>query len=122
MEAIYGEIVLLQRAIEERRSAINFLDMYEKIEQDHADTLIPIGGGLYVETRLPIVRRFYVHVGANIYLIKSTEDAKKHLEKSIAELEKALNERNKALSELRNRYEELSIEISEIYMKLQGRR
>ncbi|HEW93948.1 MAG TPA: prefoldin subunit alpha [Thermoprotei archaeon] len=122
IEAVYGEILLLQRAIDERKAAISFLTAYEKIKDDSIDTLIPIGGGLYVKTNLPIKREFYIHVGANIYLIKSVEEAREHLEKMVSDLERALSERNKALTDLKNKYEEISVEISELYMRIQGKR
>jgi|GEM_PF-1397710 len=122
IEAVYGEILLLQRAIDERKAAISFLTTYEKIKDDSVDTLIPIGGGLYVKTNLPIKREFYIHAGANIYLIKSVEEAKEHLEKMVSDLERALSERNKALTDLKNKYEEISVEISELYMRIQGKR
>jgi len=121
IEAVYSEVILLQKAIDERRAARSFLEAYGDINLDEADTLLPIGGGIYVESRLPIKKVFYIHVGANIYLIKEYKEAIEYLDKSINELEKALNERNKTMNELKRKYDELSSEISEIYIKLQGK-
>jgi prefoldin alpha subunit len=121
IEAIYSEVILLQKALEERRGAKLFLERYKNIEGIVAETLFPIGGGVYVEGNLPIKKKFYVHVGANIYLLKEIDEALTYVDNAIKELEKALNERNKALMELKSRYDELTAEIGELYMKLQGR-
>ena len=121
IEAIYGEVVLLQKALEERHGAKLFLEKYKGIEDETAETLFPIGGGVYVEGSLPVRKKFYVHVGANIYLLKDIDEALEYIDKAINDLGKALNERNKALTDLKSRYDELTAEIGEIYMKLQGR-
>ena len=122
IEAVYSEVILLQKAIEERRAAKDFLERYKNIEGEMAETLFPIGGGIYTEGNLPIKKRFYVHVGANIYLLKNIDEAIEYIDNSIKDIEKALGERNKALTELKGRYDELTAEIGELYLKLQGRR
>ena len=121
IEAVYSEVLLLQKAIEERRAAKQFLERYKSIENEVAETLLPIGGGIYVESSLPIKKKFYLHVGANIYLLKDISEALEHVGKSINELENALKDRNNTLTELKNRYDELTAEIGELYLRLQGR-
>jgi len=121
IEAVYSEVLLLQKAIEERRAAKQFLEKYQTVEDETIETLLPVGGGIYTESTLPVRKKFYIHVGANIYLLKNIEEALEHIDKSIKDLENALNERNKALTELKNRYDELTAMIGELYLKLQGK-
>ena len=121
IEALYNEVNILERSLMEHQSALDILRMYREAEAKDFDTLLPVGGGVYLPVNVSKPDKVVVGVGAGVFLEKTIEDAIGHVEKSIENLKQAVENRLKTLNELRNKYEEVSAAIAELQFKLQGR-
>lgn len=120
IEALYNELVTLERSLMENRNALEILNKYKSdIDASIHDTLLPIGGGVYLPVSISRPDRIVVSVGARIYLEKDLDSAIEHVNRSIANLEKVIQDRNNLLNQLRNRYEEISTRIAELQFKMQ---
>lgn len=116
IERIYSEAVLLERAIFERQMALTSITEYKMLSDDK-DTLIPLGGNVYIPTRISPGKRLLIGVGANVYIAKDVDSAIEYLNKSIGELNSAYRERLTVLNELRRKYDEITAMLTELRMK-----
>ena len=122
IETLYNEINVLERSLMEHQSALDILKMYREAELKDFETLLPVGGGVYLPVNISKPDKVVVGVGAGVFLEKSIEDAIGHIEKSMENLKQAVENRVKTLNQLKNRYEEVSAAIAELQFKLQGKR
>lgn len=120
IEAIYSEVVLLERAILERQSALVSLREY-KDSKEECESLVPLGGNIYLPSKLIPGKQALVGVGANIYISKSIDDAIMYVDKAINQLNQLYQNRVSLLNELRKKYDELTALISELRMKTERR-
>lgn len=58
-------------------------------ENEKQDTLMPIGGGVYLDTNLSKPSSLVVNIGSNVAVQKSVEDTIQYLESRSKELEQA---------------------------------
>jgi prefoldin alpha subunit len=121
IEVLYNEINILQSSINEHQSALDVLQYYKSAEDDRQDTLLPIGGGVYLPVVISKPENVIVNVGAGVFLEKSVDEAIDRVRQSMDNLRRAMDERLKTLQQLKNRYEELSTQIAELQFKLQAK-
>ena len=120
MEALYSEIVTLENSINDRRRAIEFLEMYMNTDED-VEILLPVGGGLYLHAIVPRQDRVYANIGSQIYLFEKVEETIPKIKDSIEKLSKLLDERRSLLNRLKARYDEITAELTELYFKERGK-
>jgi len=120
MERLYSEIALLERAIAERQMALASLNEYKNAEEEK-ETLVPIGGNVYIPSKLVPKKSLLVGVGAGIYVAKSVDDAINFINEALAKLNRAHRERLAALENLRRRYDEITAMIAELRMREEAR-
>ncbi|HIE36749.1 TPA: prefoldin subunit alpha [Candidatus Geothermarchaeota archaeon] len=121
MENVYNEIITLQNSVEERRRALQFLEMFSELNKD-LEVLFPIGGGLYLKANIPNQKSIFSNVGGQIFLDKEIEEVIPQIKTSLEKLNKLLEERRQLLNSLKTRYDEISAELTEIYFKASGRK
>lgn len=119
METIYSEINTLESALREHQNALEILNKYKMdIEQKDYDSLLPIGGGIYLPVNITKPQKMIVRVGAGVFLEKSVDETISYINKSIEKIRRLIDERISTLNQLKNRYEEISSIIAEIQFKL----
>ncbi len=122
MEALYNELAGLERSLLENRNALEILNKYRSdAEVAGHETLLPIGGGVYLPVSISRPDKIIVGVGAGIYLEKDLDSAIELVNKSIDNLRKVIQDRTNLLTQLRNRYEEITARLAEIQFKMQQR-
>ncbi len=122
IEALYNEINLLQRALVESSGAMDVLKMYRESSESSFQTMLPIGGSVYLPVTISKPKTIVVGVGAGVFIESSIEDAINYLQRNIDNLNKAINERNRLLEQLRNRYNEITARITELQFVLSERK
>ncbi len=122
IEALYNELATLERSLIENRNALEILNKYKSDSNlKKHETLLPIGGGVYLPVSITRPDKIIVGVGAGVYLEKDLEAAIEHVNKGIQELQKVIQERTNLLNQMRNKYEEIASKIAEIQFKMQQR-
>lgn len=120
IEALYNELATLERSLMENRNALDILNKYKSdLDASEHDTLLPIGGGVYLPVSISRPAKIIVSVGAGIYLERDLDSAIEYVNKSIENLQKVIQERTSLLNQLRNRYEEIAARVAEIQFKMQ---
>jgi prefoldin alpha subunit len=84
------------------------------MQNQEAESLIPIGLGTYIKTRLQGSSKMIVDVGAGILIEKDHESAINHVESRIKELQVALNETTTQKHETMLRLEKLKQEMNSL--------
>ena len=91
LEAYMNDIVTKEatalRLIEEARLAASAL--HNLAAGDHAESLVPVGIGIYMKALIPPVDKLLVNVGAGVTVEKSRQDAVNYIESRIKEFEVA---------------------------------
>lgn len=118
IEALYNEINVFQRSLVEHQNARDILNFYKRSESKESETLLPVGGGVYLPVNITTPNKVIVGVGAGVFLEKTVEEAVQYVDSSINNLKQALDDRAKSLEELKNKYEEISAAIAELQFKL----
>ncbi len=118
IEAIYSEIVLLERTIMERQAALASLREY-KDSKEEREVLVPLGGNVYLPSKIVPGKNALVGVGANIYITKPVDEAIGYIDKAINQLNQIYRNRVSLLNQLRRRYDELTALISEMQLRAQ---
>jgi len=122
IEALYNELATLERSLIENRNALEILNKYKSDSNlKKHETLLPIGGGVYLPVSITRPDKIIVGVGAGVYLEKDLKAAIEHVNKGIEELQKVIQERTNLLNQMRNKYEEIASKIAEIQFKMQQR-
>ena len=119
VEVLYNEVNVLQRSLVEHQNALEILKLYKSSEQKESETLLPIGGAVYLPVNITRPNKVIVGVGANIFLEKSVEEAIQRVSESMNNIKKAVEDRVKSLEDLKNKYEEISAAIAELQFKMQ---
>jgi|Deesub1362B_J571_1020462.scaffolds.fasta_scaffold00004_233 prefoldin alpha subunit len=121
IESIYSEVVLLERAIVERQLAISALNAYKTVVKGR-DALVPIGGNIYLPSRLIPDQKALIGVGANVYLSKEIDEALSDVQRALENLNNMYKNRLEILEQLRRKYDELTAVIAELRMKQEGKK
>jgi len=120
IEALYNELATLERSLMENRNALDILRKYKSdAEASEHETLLPIGGGVYLPVVITRPSKIVVSVGAGIYMEKDLDAALEYINKSIENLQKLMQDRTNLLNQLRNRYEEITAKVTELQFKMQ---
>lgn len=123
MESLYAEISILQRSLLEHNNALEILNMYKSCEEGREfDTLLPIGGQVYLPVKMSKPNATLVGIGVGIFVKRSIESSINYLLESIKDITDALNERMDMLNQLKNKYEEITSAIVELQFKLREKR
>lgn len=123
MESLYAEISILQRSLLEHNNALEILNMYKSCEEGREfDTLLPIGGQVYLPVKMSKPNATLVGIGVGIFVKRSIESSINYLLESIKDITDALNERMDMLNQLKNKYEEITSAIVELQFKLRDKR
>ncbi len=122
MEAIYRDILTLERGIVERKLASSALKEDLKQPSTEKDLLVPIGGDVFVYANLRALDKVLVNVGADVYISKSKEEAQEFLEKRTSLLEKAYEERLTLLDNFRKKRDEINALILDYQIEMEKRR
>ena len=117
-EALYNEVNTLQRSLAEHQNALEILNLYKVSKEKKSETLLPIGGGVYLPVNITHPEKVIVGIGAGIFLEKSVEEAIQNVNNSMDNIKKAVDDRVKSLEQLKNRYEEISAAIAEVQFKM----
>lgn len=118
IEALYNEVNVLQRSLMEHQNALEILELYKVSKEKRSETLLPVGGGVYLPVKITHPEKVVVGVGANVFLEKSVEEAIQYVNTSMGNIKKAVDDRVKSLEQLKNRYEEISAAIAELQFKM----
>ena len=118
VEVLYNEVNVLQRSLVEHQNALEILQLYKTSKEKKSETLLPIGGAVYLPVNITHPNKVIVGVGASIFLEKSVEEAIQHVSESMDNIKKAVEDRVKSLEDLKNKYEEISAAIAELQFKM----
>ncbi|RLG61161.1 prefoldin subunit alpha [Candidatus Geothermarchaeota archaeon] len=121
MERIYGQVVLLEKSINEVKNATVTLREIKMGKDVEGNMLFPIGGGIFVFGVLADRSKVLVNIGANVYLSKTVEDALKLLNENYNFLSKTRSDLLKILNQLRRRHDEIATKIMEYQASVGGR-
>jgi prefoldin alpha subunit len=121
IESLYNEINVLERSLLEHQGALEILKMYKESGEKSFDTLLPIGGNIYIPVNVSKPAKIVVGVGGGVFLERPVEDAITYIEEAMKNLRMAVDNRVQTLDQLKNRYEEVSAAITELQFKLQKR-
>jgi len=94
----------LANAFQEAQSSVEVIKNIG--EQKEADSLIPIGMGTYVKTKVSGSDKFVISIGAGVHMEKDKETALNYLESRIKEVEVALQDTISQKQEISNRLEQ----------------
>ena len=110
-ENIHQRIDLINNVVVELRLATATLEGIESDGGEGSLTLIPIGGGSYIQAKLADVEKLIVGIGANVAVDKTFEEAKEHFQARIIELEQAGASLKQQLDETAMRMDKTQREI-----------
>ena len=120
-EALQNRINLVNAAITELAFAQATVEGLEK-EKKGTPLLVPIGGGSFIKAEIATTETMVVGMGAGVSVEKPREEAKKIVEKRIAELQKSMNTLQQQLGQVMERMRLNREQLDEISLKLSRRR
>jgi prefoldin alpha subunit len=91
----------LVKSMIECRAAIDALRGLS--ENSDSELLVPIGGGLFINSRAPPPEKLIVSIGANIALEKTRTEASNFINNKIKDIEKNISETEFQKNNLKNR-------------------
>lgn len=94
------------------REAMSSIQSIKGIQNNDADSLVPIGLGTYVKATISGSSKVLLDIGAGIAVEKDHESAINYLETRIKELQVALNETSSQKHETMMRIEQLKEEMN----------
>ncbi|UCB59844.1 MAG: prefoldin subunit alpha [Candidatus Bathyarchaeota archaeon] len=117
-DALQNRINLVNAALTELAFAATTIEGLEQ-ETKGTQLLVPIGGGSFINAQVATIEDLVVGMGAGVSVEKPREEAKRIIEKRIAELQKSMNTLQQQLSQVleqmrvkRQQLESVSIELS----------
>lgn len=111
VENIHQRIDMINNVVVELRLATATLDGIESDGGEGSLTLIPIGGGSYIQAKLANVEKLIVGIGANVAVDKTFGEAKEHFQARILELEQVGASLKQQLDETTMRMDKTQREI-----------
>jgi len=119
LEGYFNEVntreSILARAIMENRAALEAIRGFSSNEV--SDLLVPIGGGVFIETSAKPPDRLIVSIGANVMVEKKKDGIINFLEERIKEIEDAISNLESQKAELARRIDANRATISSIAEK-----
>lgn len=98
--------------LREATSAIESLKSLK--QQPDSETLVPIGMGTYVKTKISSIDKIVLNVGSGVAMEKNNEDAVNYLESRVKEIEVALKDNSSRKQDLENRLEQGKAELNKL--------
>ncbi len=105
------------RLMEEARQAIEAIKSISG--QDPAQTLMPIGIGVYMQTATSPNNKLLISIGSGVAIEKSKDDAVAYIESRLKELEVALRSMLSQKQEIAARMEQMRTEANTVLQKMQ---
>ncbi|MGH9909948.1 MAG: prefoldin subunit alpha [Nitrososphaerales archaeon] len=105
------------RLMEEARLAIEAIQSISG--QDPAQTLMPIGIGVYMQTSTSPNNKLLISIGSGVAIEKSKDDAVVYIESRLKELEVALRSMLSQKQEIAARMEQMRAEANAVLQKMQ---
>lgn len=105
------------RLMEEARQAIEAIKSISG--QDPAQTLMPIGIGVYMQTATSPNNKLLISIGSGVAIEKSKDDAVAYIESRLKELEVALRSMLSQKQEIAARMEQMRAEANAVLQKMQ---
>jgi len=119
LEGYFNEVntreSILARAIMENRAALEAIRGFSSNEV--SDLLVPIGGGVFIETSAKPPDKLIVSIGANVMVEKTKDGIINFLEERIKEIEDAISNLESQKAELARRIDANRAAISSIAEK-----
>lgn len=120
-EALQNRINLINAATTELAFAAATIDGLAE-EKQGAPLLVPIGGGSFIKAEVATTETLVVGMGAGVSVDKSREDAKKVVEKRVAELEKSMTALQDQLGQVLERIRLNRQQLEDVSQKLSTQR
>jgi prefoldin alpha subunit len=120
-ETLQNRINLINAATTELGFAAATIDGLAE-EKKGAPLLVPIGGGSFVKAQVATTETLVVGMGAGVSVDRSREDAKKIVEKRVAELEKSMGALQDQLGQVLERIRLNRQQLEEVSRKLSSQR
>ena len=105
------------RLMEEARLAIEAIKSISG--QEPAQTLMPIGIGVYMQTSTSPSNKLLISIGSGVAIEKSKDDAVAYIESRLKELEVALRSMLSQKQEIAARMEQMRTEANAVLQKMQ---
>lgn len=80
--------------------------------ENEAETLMPVGAGVYVKTTVPPVKKLLVNLGSNVAVEKSRDDTLNFVESRIKEYDLAMRQLEAQRQEIAMRMEQMQGQIN----------
>ena len=120
-EALQNRINLISAATTELAFAAATIDGLAE-EKKGSPLLVPIGGGSFIKAEVATTETLVVGMGAGVSVDKSREDAKKVVEKRVAELEKSMTALQDQLGQVLERIRLNRQQLEDVSQKLSTQR
>ncbi len=120
-EALQNRINLINAGTTELSFAAATIDGLAE-EKKGAPLLVPIGGGSFVKAQVATTETLVVGMGAGVSVDRSREDAKKIVEKRVAELEKSMGALQDQLGQVLERIRLNRQQLEDVSRKLSSQR
>ena len=122
LEAYVNDIVTKEatalRLIEEARLAASALHNLET--GDQAESLVPVGIGIYMKALIPPVDKLLVNVGAGVTVEKSRQDAINYTESRIKEFEVASRQLAEQKQQIELRMTQIQEQLNQMLQQSSG--
>ena len=118
LESYFGELsqreVTLYNILREATSAIESIKSLK--EKPTSETLVPIGMGTFVQTKISSVDKIVLNVGAGVSMEKDTDSAINYLEARLKEVEVALQDTTAKKQDAAARLEQGKEQMNQLMM------
>jgi prefoldin alpha subunit len=120
-EALQNRTSLLNAAMTELAFALATIEGLGK-EKTGAPLLVPIGGGSFIKADVAATDTLVVGMGAGVSVEKPREEAKRIVDKRIAELEKSMAALQQQLGQVMERMRANRQQLDDVSLRLSGKR
>jgi prefoldin alpha subunit len=114
LEAYMNEVISRQATISAllREARVASATIQGTSAEGEAETLMPVGAGVYIRTMVPPVKKVLVNLGSNVAVEKSREDALNFVEARIKEYDLAMRQLEAQRQEIAMRMEQMQGQIN----------
>lgn len=116
LELYFNEVssreLAVNRLMEEARMASASLQNLS--EQMSLDTLVPVGGGVYVRSQIPPINKLLINIGADVVVEKSRQEGINFIEERIKEYELASRQLSSQKQQISMRMEQIQHQVNEM--------
>ena len=109
-QAIQQQDLIVVNTLQELKNAKTALENLDSIPKE-SETLIPLGGGVFINAKLASIENVVLNLGANVMVNKDRKEAIKVIESQIDQLEDAKAKLDDAVKQIEARMTQLSLEL-----------